>query len=313
MKVTTGLRQAQRARFAALDELLPDTSPTPEGEALSAALPDGRRVAGTLVRTTNPPGSLPSLWSAREAVELFPLVGEHAGTGVDALLRALRGVLDRTEPLPADSSCVVTWPSRDGVVSRVLLDHGFVPLTVLAVRRPMTNRPMPQPQLEPGVVVRRARHGDLETATQIALAELAYSANLGGSVLRPDAARLKRAALEYHLNQRDPMWIIERDGVAVGVAECWLTDAAPGTSRRFPVPVGRWGYVNTVSILPGARGGGLGQQLMSVAHRDLQQGGAKGSYLYYNPPNPLSSVFWPRQGYRPLWTIWEIRPANALR
>jgi len=24
-------------------------------------------------------------------------------------------------------------------------------------------------------------------------------------------------------------------------------------------------------------------------------------------------VFWPRQGYRPLWTIWEVRPAWALR
>jgi hypothetical protein len=38
-----------------------------------------------------------------------------------------------------------------------------------------------------------------------------------------------------------------------------------------------------------------------------------GHFLHYNPPNPLSSVFWPRQGYRPLWTQWELRPAGALR
>jgi GNAT superfamily N-acetyltransferase len=77
--------------------------------------------------------------------------------------------------------------------------------------------------------------------------------------------------------------------------------------------MGRWGYVNTVSVLPNARGNGIGRQLMSVAHHDLARHRAIGSYLYYNPANPLSSVFWPRQGYRPLWTIWEIRPSGALR
>jgi hypothetical protein len=45
----------------------------------------------------------------------------------------------------------------------------------------------------------------------------------------------------------------------------------------------------------------------------LQPPGTRGTYLYYNPPNPISSVFWPRQGYRPLWTLWEVRPATALR
>jgi GNAT superfamily N-acetyltransferase len=161
--------------------------------------------------------------------------------------------------------------------------------------------------------VRRARIDDLAVATDIALAELVYSANVGGTVLRADAAELKRAAISYHLNEHDPVWIIERDGIGVGIAECWETDASVGASIRFPVPVGRWGYVNTVSVLPGARGSGLGQQLMAVAHHDLAQHRAIGTYLYYNLANPLSSVFWPRQGYRPLWTIWEIRPANALR
>ncbi len=311
MTVATNLRAAQRARFAALDELLPDMTPIPQGEVLTAALADGRRVAGTLLRISNPEGTLPSLWSARQVWELFPLVGEHADVGVDALLRAWRGLLDRAR-LGADSSCVVTWPSRDVTVSRVLLGHGFVPMTVLAVRQPGRGG-TPVPRLAPGVTVRRARAEDLAVATEIAMAELAYSANLGGTMPRADAAELKRAALRYHLDQQDPVWIIERDGIAVGVAECWVTDGALGSSVRFPVPVGRWGYVNTVSVLPGARGSGLGRQLMAVAHHDLARQRAVGSYLYYNPANPLSSVFWPRQGYRPLWTIWEVRPADALR
>ncbi len=29
--------------------------------------------------------------------------------------------------------------------------------------------------------------------------------------------------------------------------------------------------------------------------------------------NPLAVPFWGRQGYRPLWTTWEARPARMLR
>ena len=30
-------------------------------------------------------------------------------------------------------------------------------------------------------------------------------------------------------------------------------------------------------------------------------------------PDPLAAPFWGRQGYRPLWTTWEARPARMLR
>jgi hypothetical protein len=51
---------------------------------------------------------------------------------------------------------------------------------------------------------------------------------------------------------------------------------------------------------------------MSLVHNEFHREGATGTYLYYNPPNPLASVFWHRQEYRPLWTIWEIRPAFGM-
>jgi hypothetical protein len=40
-----------------------------------------------------------------------------------------------------------------------------------------------------------------------------------------------------------------------------------------------------------ARGYGLGQALMSLVHNEFHREGAVGTYLYYNPPNPLSPVF----------------------
>jgi GNAT superfamily N-acetyltransferase len=316
MTVARSLRDAQTARFAALDPLLPAAAPDPDGEVLTAALADGRRVAGVLTRTVHSRGTPTSLWSARDTWELFPLVGESAGPGLDALLRAWRRLMDRTGVPDPDSAVVVTWPSRDAEGSQALLAHGFQPLSVLAVRQPgrsgRSGR-MPAAKAPHGLAIRRARIADLEVAVQIALAELSYSSMVGSTIVRPDATDIKRTTLGYRISHRDQVWLAERDGVAIGLAECWLTEADPLAQRRFPVPAGRWGYVNALSVLPGARGTGVGQAMMARVHGELDRAGAIGTYLYYNPPNPLSSVFWPRQGYRPLWTIWETRPAGALR
>lgn len=326
MTVAAHLQQAQAARLAALDPLLPPEGPAPDGHVLTAALPNGHRVAGVVTHTDNAPGSLASLWSARWVWELHPLVGSDAGLGLDALLRAWRAVQDRTSPAlaaSADSAGVVAWPSRDVEATRALLDHGFVPLSVLAVRVPgeleedRSRDGDPgtagDPGIDPGIVVRRARPADLDAALRLSLDELSYSALVGGTIVRPDAVELKREAISYRLRQEDPVWLAEHDGLPVGLAECWLTDVPEGGGRRFLVRAGRWGYLNTVSVSPAVRGRGIGQRLLAVAHRELRRSGAVGTYLYYNPANPLSSVFWPRQGYRPLWTIWEVRPAAAMR
>jgi GNAT superfamily N-acetyltransferase len=306
------LRDAQETRFAGLDPLLAVSAPNPDGEMLTAATDEGRRVAGVLLRRTYGPGSSTSLWSARDNWELFPLVGADTGAGMDALLVAWRRLMDGTGVPDADSACVVTWPSRDAEGTSALLAHGFQPLSVFAMRQP-GDTPGPDAPTPKGLAIRRVTPRDIETVMSISLAELAYSALVGGTIVRPDAADIKRAAIRYRIAQGDPAWLAERDGVALALAECWITDSDPRGRRRFPVPPGRWGFVNTLSVLPGARGGGVGQAMMATAHRELHGAGAVGTYLYYNPPNPLSSVFWPRQGYRPLWTIWETRPAGALR
>jgi GNAT superfamily N-acetyltransferase len=305
MTVVDGLLDAQSAWFARLDPALPAAVRPPEGDVVTAALPDGARVVGTVVPTAVPAGSLPSLWSAMRVWELHPIIGE---AGMAELLAQWRRMMARREPGP-DSSCVVTWPSRDARATRALLDHGLVPLSTLGIR----TAPPPAPEPVPATVVRRARLRDLDTVLPLAMAELEYSALVGGTVLRPDAERVKREALAQHLDQGDFVWLAERDGIPVALAECWFSDSEPGTWTESRLRHGRWGYVNCVSVAPGARGTGVGQSLMSVVHRELRRAGAAGSFLYYNPPNPLSTVFWARQGYRPLWTIWEARPATALR
>ncbi|RZS34931.1 acetyltransferase (GNAT) family protein [Herbihabitans rhizosphaerae] len=301
------LTAAQTARLTGMDPLLPPVAHPPDGEVITAALPSGERVAGVLARTHLTPELPPSLWSALDVFELHPLLGAHGGDAFDALVPRWRNLVEMMRP-GADSSCVVFWPSRDAEVTKSLLHHGFVPLSVIAVRG---REPGDEPP--PGVTIRRATERDIDTVLHLAMVELAYSAQVGGTVLRPGAARIKRDALIPRLAAGDPMWLAERDGVAIGLAECWLTESEPGSWTATRLPVGSWGYVNCLSVLPDARGAGVGQALMSVAHNEMHRRGVRGTFLYYNPPNPLSSVFWARQGYRPLWTVWEVRPATALR
>jgi GNAT superfamily N-acetyltransferase len=66
-------------------------------------------------------------------------------------------------------------------------------------------------------------------------------------------------------------------------------------------------------VLPGRRGAGVGAALVARAHTEMAAAGVALALLHYEQANPLSTPFWARQGYRPLWTSWEARPASAIR
>ena len=128
---------------------------------------------------------------------------------------------------------------------------------------------------------------------------------------------MKRTTIRDRLGRGEPTWLAERDGVVVGMIECGLADAGPGVWLGNLLPSGVWGYVNCASVTAAERSRGVGAHLVATALGALGPGARAGpvrdTYLYYNPPNPLSSVFWPRLGYAPLWTLWEVRPASGLR
>lgn len=309
--VLTELLRDQQARFAELDADLPPAVLPPPGDVIVVGDGPGGEAAGVVTQHSWPAGSAPLLWSAAEVTELHPVLGRSGRRGADGLLAEWPARVPGRVRAAADSAAVVTWPSRDVAAARAFLDHGLVPLAVLAVRRPgplagVVDR-------DPGLAVRPAGEDDLEGCVELAMHEIAYSSMVGGSVLRPDAEAVKRAALRERWARGEPIFVAERDGRMVGLLECGLTDATPGSWLAGLLHPGRWGYVNCASVLPGQRGRGVGHALVAAALPVLQPSGARGTYLYYNPPNPVSSVFWPRHGYRPLWTLWEVRPAAALR
>lgn len=313
VQVLADLLAIQRRRFAVLDPRLPEAPAPPPGDVVVVGS-GPQRVAGIVTHHAWPAGSGPLLWSAAQVSELHPMIGAAGHGPLHALVDAWRGHLLPAVLREHDSAAAVTWPSRDVVATRVFLDHGLVPLAVLAVRSP---GPVPEPAPDPALHVRRAGVEDLDACVRLALEELSYSSQVGGSLVRPDAEAVKRTTIRDRLRRGEPTWVAERRGIAVGMIECGHAEAAPGAWLANLLPAGVWGYVNCASVTASERGTGVGAHLVATALGSLEAGWrggpVRGTYLYYNPPNPLSSVFWPRLGYAPLWTLWEVRPAGGLR
>ncbi|MFF0148405.1 ribosomal protein S18 acetylase RimI-like enzyme [Amycolatopsis sulphurea] len=293
-------------RFTALDPLLPPPPPEAGGERITAVTAIGERVSGVLQRYRHGPGDVALLWSAEQVWQLFPNPGISGTAGFDALLGALRSRMDNEQAEP-DSACVVNWPSRDAEAIRAFLDHGMVPMAALAVR---TGQEPPAPEPD-GPAIRSAGPEDLDTVLALCTATFDYT-GLVAHRRRAQTAELLRPALRHTLDE-PATWLAEENGAAVGLAQCAWVESEPGNAAAELLPTGRWGYVNNVVTATGHRSRGIGRALMARAHRELNGRGTAGTYLYYNPINPLSSVFWHRQGYRPLWTSWEAHPASALR
>ncbi len=303
-------------RWREVDPLLPTPgAPQPScGEQFTVTGDGGRPVAtASCEHWRCPPGSLLATWGA---VRRFQLTTEIAGPdvagGLAGLLTAWRDHL--TAVLAAgdeDTAAVVSWPSRDVGGVKALLRHGFAPLGVLAARpaRPADSGGHPPPD---GVRIRRAGPGDEETVARLGLETVRYDAHFGGVIERPTTLSALRRDAAAQLAAPEPwIWLAERDGEPIGLLTAERPDAAGWVApmvRAAPAA-----YVPVLFVLPGRRGGGVGAALVGRAHAEMAAAGVAVSLLHYEQTNPLSTPFWGRQGYRPLWTSWEARPASMIR
>ncbi|WET77215.1 GNAT family N-acetyltransferase [Amycolatopsis sp. QT-25] len=299
----TSAAERQRARFAALDPLLPSPPPLPPGEPLEAG-----GAIGTVAHVRFAAGSWQRLWSPARLRILSAVLPADAGAGMSALLSAWRERIAPGDAEP-DSACTVTWPSRDLAVLRALLDHGLAPQLALAVRAPAGG----DAHTVPGVTVRESSGGDLEEIVDLRFEELRYTSFVGHGVVRPGAKALLAEEVRRGLQFGGRVWIAEEEGVTVGMVTSGRRSPIPGDALAGRLPPGEWGHVGTLAVTAAARGRGIGRALTAVAHDELFSPSLRGTFVSYNPANPLSPVFWHRQGYRPLWTTWAVRPAAALR
>jgi ribosomal protein S18 acetylase RimI-like enzyme len=235
------------------------------------------------------------------------LAGPAPAAALDQLLSRwdehLAGVADRGA---AETAAVIARPSRDSPGSAELLTHGFAPVVGIAVRP--AERLAAGPSTTPGVCIRAAEHGDLETAVGLQLELMRYDAQFGLATVRSNAEEVITEELRDLLAGDEPsVWIAELYGEPLGMVQVQL----PGKAKWIEpyVNAQRVGYLSSLAVAGAARSSGVGTALAGHAHQVFDEAGADVALVQHALANPLSTPFWYAQGYRPLWTYWQRRPA----
>jgi len=305
-------------RWLADDPLLPAPA-AQRGCGAELIVPDpggGPAAVATCEHWQGAPGSLELAFgaAARYQLTVQAAAPEAGPEALDRLLSVWRDHLAGVSgTADADTAAVIAWPSRAISEPETLLRRGFAPRTILAVRpagRP--GSPAPATETDPGIQVRQAYLADLDTVTRLGLEVIRYDAHFGTLVERPDTAGALRDDAAAALAAPDPwIWLAERGGVPVG-----LLYARPPERARWLAPMVRLApaaYVDLMYVQPEERGHGTGRALVDQAHLKARAAGVSVMLLHYQLLNPLSGPFWSTQGYRPLWNIWELRPARTIR
>ncbi len=266
------------------------------------------------------PGSIDLTWGAAQRFQLVPKIsGPDPAAALDLLLTRWR---EHLAEVPAaanldDTAAIVTWPSRDVDGIRVLQRHGLVPLAVIAARHTNTSispstGTVSDPARADGVRIRRAGPDDVEAVAALGYGLVRYDAYFGAVVDRPGTRAALRREAEGLLSAPEPwVWLAERDGSAVGLLAAERPEKANWIAPLIRLSPAA--YLQQGFVLPGERGTGIGARLTATFHAEVAAAGVPVTLLHYSQVNPLSAPFWSQQGYRPLWTSWEARPAHTLR
>jgi hypothetical protein len=315
-------------RWRAIDPLLPDPAAPPAdcGATLVVARPGGRPAAvGACEHWEGRPDDLDLAWGAARR---FQLTAWTAGPDVEAALDQLLSLWrDHLAGVPGtgdeDTAAVVTWPCRDIGGIAALVRHGLSPFAVVAARVTGRHdrRAAPAPDGgeasgagpgQHGLRIRRATPADLDTVVRLGMDVIRYDAHFGDVVERPTTpAALRQEAARLVAGPECWTWLAERDAVVTGMVAAQRPEAAAWIApmvRQSPAAYLMFGFVR-----PGERASGIGAMLTARLHRDIEAAGVPVTLLHYEQTNPLSVPFWSQQGYRPLWTYWETRPASTLR
>jgi predicted N-acetyltransferase YhbS len=305
------ITEAHNARMAGIDPLIPPGAVVPAvGDEFAITVDGGSAVARTQRAEA---ASLDALWGALTTYALSGIrVGADrpAAAVMEDLLTGWHAwVAEQPADPSGDTAVSLMWPSRDVEPVNTFLAHGMTPRIAIAARP--AGRAIP-PAPDQDVPIRPIEDRDLEGAVARYLDVVGWDANFGGVVLRPSAAEAIRADLRHTLaSDSHSAWVAERDGEIIGLAiiewpstSGWI--GALANARRVA-------YLGTMSVASGRRGAGVGSALSQTVHQALDAGGVDVTLLHHSVANPLSTPFWHRNGYRPLWTSWSARPHSTLR
>ncbi|MBF8186675.1 GNAT family N-acetyltransferase [Nonomuraea sp. K274] len=282
--------RSHSARVRAADPLAGDQDELPDWPERTIRAHGG---VGVVTVDQIDPGSVRASWSPLIVHRLQARVSgpdpEAAlGALVDRWLAGLRG----TGP---GHSLTVSWPSRDTAPVRALATRGFGPISVTAVR-PLRQRSAPVPGVRP------ATAGDLDALVKLYEGLVAYDAQFGWVAVRPSTPARLRELVAGEVLPLEWCWVAEAGGRVAGCLIMQPPERSGWIARSLNA--GPAAYLSVMYVDPSVRGRGMGTALTETAHGHAAASGAAWSVLHHALPNPLSTPFWARRGYRPLLTQW---------
>jgi GNAT superfamily N-acetyltransferase len=230
---------------------------------------------------------------------------EDSHAVAEALLQAL-GTYWRSQDTCAD---LIRWPSHDNWLRPILQAQGFLIDSICAFRPTM---PLEHTLAEgAGWIIREVTSTDEEEVVALFREELAYHEELGlfarVSPNALEAFRTKLAACWSGESQHDQATIVlvaETSTGIVAMAQCTRIEVTADDEPGF-TQLGSYGCLDNVCVSASARGQGIGRALTQQALLNMQQWQPDGYLLWYSADNPLSSRFWPKRGFTPLWTTYQ--------
>ncbi|SDH79967.1 GNAT family N-acetyltransferase [Nonomuraea jiangxiensis] len=240
------------------------------------------------------PASVRASWSP---LVVHRLQARVAGPDPEA---ALGRLLDRwLHDLRVDGpgeALSVTWPSRDTVPVRALAVRGFAPVAAAAVRPLRWEGPVIYPWIRP------ATQGDAEALVRMYVRLVAYDAQFGWVAVRPSTPARIRESVAMEVLPLEWCWVAEVAGEVAGCVIVQPPERSTWIGRS--VRTAPTAYLGVMYVEPSARGQGVGVALTEVAQAHAAAQGVASMILHHALPNPLSTPFWARRGYRPLTTQW---------
>lgn len=307
----TDITAAHNARVHDLDALL---APAPALDSDAAGYLERGDAAGVAGFTEVEETSPFAVWGALRRHTLDArIAGDDPRAAFGGLLDAwLARIAETATPGDAETSVQIAVPSRDTAIIKPLMERGFAPSGVQAVRLLPRGAAGPAPSLPvslDGAVVRLARIDDAPALGLLDDALLRLEDQYGGVVARPGAAQMFAEAYVERLGRApDTTWVLERAGRITGFVHVMPHDGSPEPDAPALALDGGQDLV-VMYLDPSERGAGLGAAFAGLAHSILDAAGTPYIMLSYAAANPRSGPFWMRMGYRPLVTVWQRRPA----
>ncbi|GLV60221.1 hypothetical protein KDH_70420 [Dictyobacter sp. S3.2.2.5] len=319
------LVRAQERRWYSLDPRLRDVRSTEQVvEMLQlhrsqelppvVALDEQGRLCGYVhpkIWQLHPKDGLRAFFTARNGLAKSLTLPDPADPNAFRVASALFATLSRLWSEQQVYGEMIRWPCCDPWLSSLVRKQGFLldsELAYQAAPLALESRTFPE-----DIHARLARPEDEEALVALFTEELLFHepytpfVRMSSSVERAFRDRLDLLWSGKSVEEGAPLVVvIERDAQIVAMSECDLyiieseDDGEPYFIRR-----GRYGHINNMGVQQAFRGQGVGRLLVQASFEGLAHLRLGGYLLWFNPANPLSSQFWPRMGFSPLWRTYQ--------